>query len=125
MYEAIEDVHKNHVVTHENDRAWRNAVIMNQPSMLALRYQRTEESYVYPYKLIRLTSKFIKFRVVKVCVLALYQCVRTHNYSGLTKNCLLSSSLNKQTFSCCVFDTAHGLSGWIDSHLLTFATAYS
>ena len=30
------------------------------------RYQRTEDSYIYPYKLIRLTSKFIKFRVVKV-----------------------------------------------------------
>ena len=30
------------------------------------RYQRTEDSYIYPYKLIRLTSKFIKFRIVKV-----------------------------------------------------------
>jgi len=30
------------------------------------RYQRTEDSYIYPYKLIRLNSKFIKFRVVKV-----------------------------------------------------------
>ena len=68
VYEAIKDVEDNHIVTHENDRAWRTAVIMNKPSMLALRYQRTEDSYVYPYKLIRLTSKFIKFRVVKVCV---------------------------------------------------------
>lgn len=54
------------MVTHENDRAWRTAVVMNKPSLLALRYQRTEDSYIYPYKLIRLTSKFIKFRVVKV-----------------------------------------------------------
>lgn len=35
---------------------------------LFFRYQRTEDSYIYPYKLIRLTSKFIKFRVVKVCI---------------------------------------------------------
>jgi hypothetical protein len=59
-------VEENHVVTHENDRAWRTAVVMNKPSLLALRYQRTEDSYIYPYKLIRLSSKFIKFRVVKV-----------------------------------------------------------
>jgi hypothetical protein len=75
VYEAIEDVMENHVVTHENDRAWRNAVVTNKPSLLALRYQRTEDSYIYPYKLIRLTSKFIKFRVVKVnreCVRALW-----------------------------------------------------
>lgn len=66
VYEAVHDVEENHVVTHENDRAWRTAVVMNKPSLLALRYQRTEDSYIYPYKLIRLTSKFIKFRVVKV-----------------------------------------------------------
>ncbi|CAI8048371.1 Pecanex-like protein 1 [Geodia barretti] len=75
VYEAIQDVMNNHVVTHENDRTWRNAVVTNKPSLLALRYQRTEESYIYPYKLIRLTSKFIKFRVIKVnreCVRALW-----------------------------------------------------
>ena len=38
MYEAIQDVLENHVVTHENDRAWRNAVVTNKPSLLALRY---------------------------------------------------------------------------------------
>lgn len=62
----MRDVEEHHVVTHENDRAWRTAVVMNRPSLLALRYQRTEDSYIYPYKLIRLSSKFIKFRVVKV-----------------------------------------------------------
>ena len=30
------------------------------------RYQRGEDSYIHPYKIIRLTSKFIKFRVIKV-----------------------------------------------------------
>ncbi len=38
VYEAIRDVEENHVVTHENDREWRNAVVLNKPSLLALRY---------------------------------------------------------------------------------------
>ena len=93
VYDAILDVQENHIVTHENDRAWRDAVVLNRPSLLALRsvismhcsltvlpfvscvivylafvfrYQRSEDSYLHPYKIIRLTSKFIKFRVVKV-----------------------------------------------------------
>ena len=37
VYEAIADVEENHIVTHENDRAWRDAVVMNKPSLLALR----------------------------------------------------------------------------------------
>lgn len=37
VYEAVQDVEENHVVTHENDRAWRMAVVMNKPSLLALR----------------------------------------------------------------------------------------
>ena len=38
VFEAIKDVEENHVVTHENDRAWRTAVVMNKPSLLALRF---------------------------------------------------------------------------------------
>lgn len=37
MYETIQDVEENHVVTHESDHEWRNAVVTNQPSLLALR----------------------------------------------------------------------------------------
>lgn len=37
-YEAISDVDTNHVVTHENDKEWRTAVVTNQPSLLALRW---------------------------------------------------------------------------------------
>lgn len=96
VYDVIMDVQENHIVTHENDRTWRDAVVLNRPSMLALRsvctpivffvlwsclccvdeavtlvcrYQRSEDSYLHPYKIIRLTSKFIKFRVVKVVVI--------------------------------------------------------
>lgn len=75
MYEAMNDAEQNHVITHENDRAWRDAVVLNRPSLLALRYQRTEDTYIHPYKIIRLTSKFIKFRLVKVnreCVRGLW-----------------------------------------------------
>ncbi|XP_019858793.1 PREDICTED: pecanex-like protein 1 isoform X1 [Amphimedon queenslandica] len=75
IYDAIIDTDNNHLVTHENDRIWRDGVFLNRPSLLALRYQRTEDSYVHPYKIIRLTSKFIKFRVVKVnreCVRSLW-----------------------------------------------------
>lgn len=42
-------------------QCWRITVFFGFP-----RYQRTEDSYIYPYKLIRLNSKFIKFTVVKV-----------------------------------------------------------
>ena len=38
MYEAMYDAEVNHVITHENDRSWRNAVVLNRPSLLALRY---------------------------------------------------------------------------------------
>ena len=37
MYEAMNDAEQNHVITHENDRAWRDAVVLNRPSLLALR----------------------------------------------------------------------------------------
>ena len=40
VYDAISDVQENHVVTHENDRAWRDAVVTNKPSLLALRYTK-------------------------------------------------------------------------------------
>lgn len=38
VYNDIKDVDENHVVTHENDRNWRTAVVTNKPSLLALRY---------------------------------------------------------------------------------------
>jgi hypothetical protein len=66
IYEAIKDAEENHVITHENDKAWRDGVVLDRPSLLALRYQRTEDTYIHPYKIIRLTSKYIKFRLVKL-----------------------------------------------------------
>lgn len=37
MYETILEAETNHLVTHENDRSWREGVIMNRPSLIALR----------------------------------------------------------------------------------------
>ena len=36
MYEAMNDAEQNHVITHENDRAWRDAVVLNSPSILMI-----------------------------------------------------------------------------------------
>ena len=38
IYSLIQDTHLNHVIAHEGDRAWRNAIILNRPSLLAMRY---------------------------------------------------------------------------------------
>ena len=37
IYDAIIDTDSNHLVTHENDRIWRDGVFLNRPSLLALR----------------------------------------------------------------------------------------
>ncbi len=84
MYESMLDAETNHVITHENDRLWRDSVVLNRPSLLALRYvcahtgaagymrlynnryQRSDDTYIDPYKIIRLNSKFVKFRLIKV-----------------------------------------------------------
>lgn len=40
MYEAMCDAESNHVITHENDKSWRDAVVLNKPSLLALRFKK-------------------------------------------------------------------------------------
>ena len=40
----------------------------NHHLLCVLRYQHREDSYLHPYKIIRLTSRFIKFRVIKVLI---------------------------------------------------------
>ena len=37
LYEAISSHENTMVISHENDPAWRNAVLSNIPSLLALR----------------------------------------------------------------------------------------
>ena len=73
LYTAISNYESNLVISHEADPQWRNAVLSNTPSLLALRHvfdEGTDE-----YKVIMLNKKFLTFRVVKVnreCVRGLW-----------------------------------------------------
>ena len=51
VYEAIKDAEENHVITHENDKAWRDGVVLDRPSLLALRYPliNTVALYILKY----------------------------------------------------------------------------
>jgi hypothetical protein len=52
------------VITYERDPIWRNAVLNNIPSLLALRHQLTEFSD--QYKVVMLNKNFLSFRVIKI-----------------------------------------------------------
>eukprot|EP00117_Sycon_ciliatum_P031967 scpid4339/ scgid0624/ Pecanex-like protein 1; Pecanex homolog len=70
---AIEDYHINMVIAHESDPAWRNAVLDNVPSLLALRHVMDEATM--NFKIIMLNKRHLSFRVIKVneeCVRGLW-----------------------------------------------------
>lgn len=73
LYDAITEHEATMVISHEADPAWRNAVLSNVPSLLALRHvfdDGTDE-----YKIIMLNKRYLSFRVVKVnreCVRGLW-----------------------------------------------------
>ncbi|XP_055880236.1 pecanex-like protein 1 isoform X3 [Biomphalaria glabrata] len=73
LYDAITEHESNMVISHEADPAWRNAVLSNVPSLLALRHVFDEGSD--EYKIIMLNKRYLSFRVVKVnreCVRGLW-----------------------------------------------------
>ncbi|XP_050407422.2 pecanex-like protein 1 [Patella vulgata] len=73
LYEAITSHEQNMVISHEADPAWRNAVLSNVSSLLALRHVFDEGSD--EYKIIMLNKRYLSFRVVKVnreCVRGLW-----------------------------------------------------
>ncbi|KAK7103857.1 pecanex-like protein 1 isoform X2 [Littorina saxatilis] len=73
LYDAITLYEESMVISHEADPAWRNAVLSNVPSMLALRHVFDEGSD--EYKIIMLNKRYLSFRVVKVnreCVRGLW-----------------------------------------------------
>ncbi|XP_048259849.1 pecanex-like protein 1 isoform X1 [Haliotis rufescens] len=73
LYDAITSHEMNMVISHEADPAWRNAVLSNVPSLLALRHVFDEGSD--EYKIIMLNKRYLSFRVVKVnreCVRGLW-----------------------------------------------------
>ncbi|ESO87723.1 hypothetical protein LOTGIDRAFT_127487 [Lottia gigantea] len=73
LYDAITNHESNMVISHEADPAWRNAVLSNVSSLLALRHVFDEGSD--EYKIIMLNKRYLSFRVVKVnreCVRGLW-----------------------------------------------------
>ncbi|XP_043929424.1 pecanex-like protein 1 [Protopterus annectens] len=73
LYEAITSHEQNLVIAHEGDPAWRNAVLSNSPSLLALRHVMDDGTN--EYKIIMLNKRYLSFRVIKVnkeCVRGLW-----------------------------------------------------
>ncbi|XP_014673799.1 PREDICTED: pecanex-like protein 1 [Priapulus caudatus] len=73
LYDAISKHEQNLVISHEGDPAWRNAVLSNTPSLLALRHVFDDGSD--EYKIIMLNKRYLNFRVIKVnreCVRGLW-----------------------------------------------------
>ncbi|CAM9837281.1 unnamed protein product [Lampetra fluviatilis] len=73
LYDAIWNHERELVISHEGDPAWRNAVLSNRPSLLALRHVLDDGSD--DYKVIMLNRRYLSFRVIKVnreCVRGLW-----------------------------------------------------
>lgn len=73
LYDAISTNSQDLVISHEADPVWRSAVLKGAPNLLALRHvldDGTDE-----YRIIRLTKRFLNFRVIKLnreCVRGLW-----------------------------------------------------
>lgn len=73
LYTSIEMNTKNFVISHEADPLWRNSVLRGSPNLLALRHVMEDGSD--EYRVIRLTKRFLNFRVIKLnreCVRGLW-----------------------------------------------------
>lgn len=73
LYEAIDSCSKELVISHEADPQWRSAVLRGAPNLLALRHVMEDGSD--EYRIIRLTKRFLSFRVIKLnreCVRGLW-----------------------------------------------------
>ncbi|XP_061395087.1 protein pecanex [Musca vetustissima] len=73
LYDAIDTSAKDLVISHEADPVWRSAVLRGAPNLLALRHVMEDGSD--EYRIIRLTKRFLTFRVIKLnreCVRGLW-----------------------------------------------------
>lgn len=73
LYTAITSHSNELVISHEADPLWRNAVLRGAPQLLALRH--VMEDGTDEYRLIRLTKRYLSFRVIKLnreCVRGLW-----------------------------------------------------
>ncbi len=64
LFDNLVEYSKNTVITYERDPLWRNAILNNMHSLLALRYHFNEFSG--SYKVIMLNKNFLSFRVIKL-----------------------------------------------------------
>jgi len=64
LFAAITNYLENWVISHEADPGWRNAILSNVPSLLALRHVHDEGTN--QYKIIMLNIRHLNFRVIKV-----------------------------------------------------------
>lgn len=70
LYEDIAQNDTNLVITHETSPEWRNAILSNKPSLLALRRALVES--IDEYRIVMLDRRHLSFRIVKVSK----ECVR-------------------------------------------------
>lgn len=73
LYTAIASYSNDLVISHEADPVWRSAVLRGAPNLLALRHVMEDGSD--EYRIIRLTKRFLSFRVIKLnreCVRGLW-----------------------------------------------------
>lgn len=65
LFDNIRNYQKFLIISHEADPIWRNAVLSNVPSLLALRH--VFDDGTDQYKIIQLNKRYLSFRVIKVC----------------------------------------------------------
>ncbi|CAF3476500.1 unnamed protein product [Rotaria sordida] len=70
LYDDIAQNEANLVITHEASPEWRNAILSNKPSLLALRRALVES--IDEYRIVMLDRRHLSFRIVKVSK----ECVR-------------------------------------------------
>lgn len=73
LYEAISTYQKTIVISHEADPVWRNAILSNVSSLLALRHVLDDGTD--QYKVVMLNKRYLNFRVIKInreCVRGLW-----------------------------------------------------
>uniref|UniRef100_A0A915L172 Pecanex-like protein n=1 Tax=Romanomermis culicivorax TaxID=13658 RepID=A0A915L172_ROMCU len=73
LYQAISTYEKSLFISHENDPAWRKALLANTPSLLALRH--VFEDGQDDFKIIMLNKRYVNFRLIKLnkeCVRAFW-----------------------------------------------------
>ncbi|KAI6196811.1 Pecanex-like protein [Aphelenchoides besseyi] len=89
LYQRIQYYQTNIFISHEHDPAWRNAIIANTPSLLALRHMYDESQD--DYKVIMLNRMHLNMRVIKLN----RECVRSF-WSGQQQELIFLRNRNPE-----------------------------